>query len=165
MSAPFTIRDARPGDAPAIHALVHELAMYEKLVHVCVGTVEALDEHLFGPRPYIECLLAEVAREHGAQPVGFALYFHNYSTFLARPGLFLEDLFVLPEYRRNGIGRALFREVAARAVSRGCGRFEWSVLDWNTPALEFYRTLGATVMPEWRICRMTGESLRRAAGC
>jgi hypothetical protein len=164
MTAPYTIRDARPGDAPAIHALVHELAMYEKLVHVCVGTVDALHEHLFGPRPYIECLLAEVEREHGPQPVGFALYFHNYSTFLARPGLYLEDLFVLPEYRRNGIGGALFREVAARAVARGCGRFEWSVLDWNTPALEFYRALGATVMPEWRICRIAGESLRRAAG-
>jgi GNAT superfamily N-acetyltransferase len=160
----FTVRDARAGDAPAIHYLVHELAVYEKLTHLCTGTVDQLHDHLFGDRPYIEALVAEVERGGSTHAVGFAVYFHNYSSFLAKPGLYLEDLFVLPEYRRNGIGEALFREVAGRAVARGCGRFEWAVLDWNTPALDFYRTLGATVMPEWRICRATGSTLKAMAG-
>ena len=163
MKTRFTVRDARPGDAPAIHYLVSELAAYEKLTHLCTGTPEQLHEHLWGERPYIEAMVAEV--ERGGQPyaVGFAIYFHNYSSFLGKPGLYLEDLFVLPEYRRNGIGEALFREVAARAVARDCGRFEWAVLDWNTPALDFYRALGATVMPEWRICRATGGTLKAMA--
>ncbi|HEY9101669.1 GNAT family N-acetyltransferase [Chitinimonas sp.] len=163
MRPKFTIRDAQPGDAPALYALVRELAAYEKLTHQCTGTPEQLHEHLWGPRPYIEALIAEVKRGEEAQAVGFALYFHNYSTFLAKPGLYLEDLFVLPEYRRNGIGEALFREVAKRAVARDCGRFEWAVLDWNQPALDFYRALSATVMPEWRICRATGSTLRAMA--
>lgn len=163
MKPVFKVRDARPGDAPAIYNLVRELAAYEKLTHLCTGTPEQLHEHLWGERPYIEALLAEVERGGQTHAVGFALYFHNYSTFLAQPGLYLEDLFVLPEYRRNGIGEALFREVAHRAVERGCGRFEWAVLDWNTPALDFYRTLGATIMPEWRICRATGATLKAMA--
>lgn len=163
MKIPFTTREARPGDATALYRLVRELAEYEKLTHLCTGTAEQLHEHLWGPRPYIEALIAEVDR--GGQPhaVGFAIYFHNYSSFVAKPGLYLEDLFVLPEYRRNGIGEALFRDVARRAVERNCGRFEWAVLDWNTPALNFYRKLGATVMPEWRICRATGGTLRGMA--
>jgi GNAT superfamily N-acetyltransferase len=155
----FTIRDAQPGDAEAIYRLVREFADYEKLSHQCTGSAEQLHEHLWGPRPFIEALVAEVGRGGQPQAVGFAIYFHNYSTFVAKPGLYLEDLFVLPEYRRNGIGEAMFREVAARAVARGCGRFEWAVLDWNTTALAFYRALGATVMPEWRICRATGGTL------
>ncbi|WP_374357605.1 N-acetyltransferase family protein [Chitinimonas sp.] len=163
MKTAFTVRDARPGDAPAIYALVRELAAYEKLSHQCVGSAESLHEHLFGARPYIEALVAEVERNGALHAVGFAVYFHNYSSFLAKPGLYLEDLFVLPEYRRNGIGEAMFREVAARAVARDCGRFEWAVLDWNTPALAFYRALNATVLPEWRICRATGSNLRGMA--
>jgi GNAT superfamily N-acetyltransferase len=163
MKVAFTTREARPGDAPALYGLVRELAEYEKLSHLCTGTAEQLHEHLWGPRPYIEALIAEVDRGGHAHAVGFAIYFHNYSSFVAKPGLYLEDLFVLPEYRRNGIGEALFRDVARRAVKRNCGRFEWAVLDWNTPALEFYRKLGATIMPEWRICRATGGTLRGMA--
>lgn len=163
MKTAFTVRDARPGDADAIYRLVREFAEYEKLAHQCTGSAEQLHEHLWGPRPFIEALVAEVSKGGQPQAVGFAIYFHNYSTFVARPGLYLEDLFVLPEYRRNGIGEAMFREVAARAVARGCGRFEWAVLDWNAPALEFYRALGATIMPEWRICRATGGTLRGMA--
>jgi GNAT superfamily N-acetyltransferase len=163
MKVAFSVRDAQPGDAPAIYSLVQELAAYEKLTHLCTGSAEQLHEHLWGPRPYIEALVAEVDRAGKPHAVGFAIYFHNYSSFLAKPGLYLEDLFVLPEYRRNGIGEALFREVAARGVGRGCGRFEWAVLDWNTPALDFYRNLGATVMPEWRICRATGSTLKAMA--
>ncbi|QDQ27232.1 GNAT family N-acetyltransferase [Chitinimonas arctica] len=163
MRQAFTVRDAQPGDAPALYELVRELAAYEKLSHQCVGSADQLHEHLWGPRPYIEALLAEVDRGGHAHAVGFALYYHNYSSFLAKPGLYLEDLFVLPEYRRNGIGEAMFREVAKRAVARECGRFEWAVLDWNTPALDFYRALGATVLPEWRNCRATGQTLRNMA--
>ncbi|MBV1774951.1 GNAT family N-acetyltransferase [Burkholderiaceae bacterium DAT-1] len=163
MKIEFTIRDAVAGDAPAIHRLVRELADYENLAHICTGTVERLNEHLFGERPFIEAMIAEVDRGGEPYPVAFALYYHNYSTFLAKPGLFLEDLFVLPEYRRNGIGERLFRELASRAIERGCGRFEWAVLDWNKPALNFYRKLGASIMPDWRICRATGESLRAMA--
>lgn len=163
MKVAYTIRDARPGDAPAIYQLVREFAEYEKLSHQCVGSAEQMHEHLWGPRPYIEAMVAEVERAGQPHAVGFAVYFHNYSSFLAKPGLYLEDLFVLPEYRRNGIGEALFREVAKRAVARDCGRFEWAVLDWNQPALDFYRALGATVMPEWRSCRATGATLRAMA--
>lgn len=163
MRPAFTVRDAQTGDAPAIYELVRELASYEKLTHLCTGSPELLHEHLFGERPYIEAMLAEVSRGEHKQAVGFAIYFHNYSSFVAKPGLYLEDLFVLPEYRRNGIGEAMFRQVAARALQRGCGRFEWSVLDWNTPALNFYRKLGATVMPEWRLCRAMGDTIKAMA--
>ncbi|MFC4159822.1 GNAT family N-acetyltransferase [Chitinimonas lacunae] len=163
MKVAFTIRDAAPGDEAALHGLIHELAVYEKLTHLFTATPEQLRHHLFGQPRYAEALVAEIVRPDGAQAVGFALYFHNYSTFLAKPGLYLEDLFVLPEYRRNGIGEKLFRQVAARAVERGCGRFEWAVLDWNTPVLAFYRKLGATIMPEWQLCRVAGDTLRTLA--
>ncbi len=159
MAPHFIIREACQEDATALHQLIYELAEYERLTHLVSGSVEQLAEHLFGERRFAEALLAEV----GGRAVGFALYYHNFSTFLARPGLYLEDLFVLPEYRRNGIGEALFRRVAALAISRGCGRFEWAVLDWNTPALSFYRKLGATILPEWQLCRVTGDTLRHIA--
>ncbi len=123
------------------------------------STPEQLKRHLFGARPYAEALVAE----DDAGVVGFALFFHNYSTFVGRPGLYLEDLFVRPESRRKGHGRALFREVARIAAKRECGRFEWSVLHWNEPALAFYRSMGAVPMQDWRICRMTGEALARLA--
>lgn len=164
MTPRYTVRDAQIGDAPALYELVRELAAYEKLSHLCTGSATQLHDHLFGPRRYIEAMVAEVSNNiSGARAVGFAIYFHNYSSFMSKPGLYLEDLFVLPEYRRNGIGEKLFREVAARAVERGCGRFEWSVLDWNTPAIDFYRKLGASLMPEWRVCRATGSTLKAMA--
>jgi len=153
------IRPAAPQDVAAIHALVRALARYEKLEHQVTGTADDLREHLFGARRYVEAL---VASEDEAV-VGVALYFHNYSTFLARPGVYLEDLFVLPDQRRRGHGRALLREVARIALERKCGRLEWSVLDWNEPALRFYESIGAPAMPDWRICRLTGDGLTRLA--
>jgi GNAT superfamily N-acetyltransferase len=152
---PFAIVPASRDHVPAIHAMVRELAQYEKLEHLLCGTPQALEAELFGPQPVIEALVALT----DATPVGFALYFHNYSTFLARKGLYLEDLYVQPAQRRRGIGRALLVQLARIAVSRGCGRFEWSVLDWNQSAIGFYEGLGATVMPDWRIVRVTGEAL------
>jgi GNAT superfamily N-acetyltransferase len=151
------IRSARPGDVAAILRLIRALAEYEKLAHEVVATEAALRETLFGAQPAAEVLLAE---EDG-HAVGLALFFQNYSTFLARPGIYLEDLFVEPAHRGRGIGKALLQAVARLAVRRGCGRFEWSVLDWNTPAIEFYRALGARPMSDWTIMRVTGEALRR----
>lgn len=163
MTPNYLVRDAQSGDAPAIYELVRELAAYEKLSHLCTGSATQLHDHLFGSRRYIEAMVAEVHHGEHARAVGFAIYFHNYSSFMSKPGLYLEDLFVLPEYRRNGIGEALFRAIAARAIQRGCGRFEWSVLDWNTPAINFYRKLGVSLMPEWRVCRATGSTLKALA--
>jgi GNAT superfamily N-acetyltransferase len=154
------IRPATASDVPALHALVCDLARYERLEDEVTSTPEQLSDHLFGARRYAEALVAQ----EDASVVGFALFFHNYSTFVGRPGLYLEDLFVRPESRRKGRGRALFREVARIAAERGCGRFEWSVLHWNEPALAFYRSMGAVPMHDWRICRMTGEALARLAG-
>jgi GNAT superfamily N-acetyltransferase len=154
------IRFASPADVATVYALVRDLARYEKLEHQVTGTEDDLRAHLFGPRPYAEALVCEV----DGTSVGFALFFHTYSTFLGRPGLYLEDLFVLPEHRRKGYGRALIREVARLAVSRRCGRLEWSVLDWNAPAIAFYRSLGADVMPDWRICRLTSKALADLGG-
>jgi GNAT superfamily N-acetyltransferase len=148
------IRFAAPADVATLHALVAELARYERLEHEVMGTEALLRTHLFGARPYAEALVSE----DGGVVVGFALFFHTYSTFRGQPGLYLEDLFVVPEHRRKGFGRALIREVARIAVDRGCGRLEWSVLDWNAAAIAFYGSLGATIMSEWRICRMTGEA-------
>jgi GNAT superfamily N-acetyltransferase len=150
-----SIRPAEPGDAAAIHALIRELAEYERLTQLCTGSTADLADALFGPRPAAEVLLAEV--DGGI--AGFALFFHNFSTFLTRRGLWLEDLYVRPAFRGHGVGSGLLRAVAAIAVDRRCGRFEWSVLDWNAPAIGFYERLGATVMPDWRIARVTGDAL------
>jgi GNAT superfamily N-acetyltransferase len=151
----FAIRRARREDVPAIHALIRALAEFEKLAHLCIATESDLEAGLFGARPAAEVLIAW----KGEDPAAFALFFHNYSTFLGRPGLWLEDLFVRPAHRRQGCAQALLRELAAIARDRGCGRFEWAVLDWNLPALEFYRSLGATVLPDWRIVRVVGPAL------
>jgi hypothetical protein len=151
----FRIEPAQPRDTADILSLICALAEYERLTHLVVGTEAQLRDELFGARPVIE---AVIGREDG-RAVGFALYFHNFSTFLARRGLYLEDLIVIPEARGRGYGKALMRHVARVAVSRECGRFEWSVLDWNQPALDFYRSLGAEVLPDWRICRMSGAAL------
>ena len=159
MNASFALREAQRGDEHALHAMVRELADYEKLTHLVSGTADDLAHELCGERPIIEALIATCDSE----PVGFALYFHNYSTFLARRGLYLEDVYVKPAFRCRGIGRALLVKLAQIAVARGCGRFEWSVLDWNEPAIRFYEGLGATVMPEWRIVRVTGDALTALA--
>ena len=143
---------------PLILTLIRELAEFERLAHEAVGTETLLTEHLFGPRPAAEVLLAFT--EEGT-PAGFALFFQNFSTFLARPGVYLEDLFVRPEFRGLGIGRALLQRLARLALERGCGRFEWAVLDWNENAIGFYKKLGATVLEDWRICRVTGPALAR----
>ena len=153
------IRPARPDDVPTIADLIRQLARYERLGHEVALTEQDLAAHLFGTRRHAEVLLAEDA----GTVVGFALFFHNYSTFLARPGLYLEDLFVVPEHRRRGWGRALLVAAARIAIERGCGRFEWTVLHWNEPAILFYRELGATLMEDWRILRVTGDALTKLA--
>jgi GNAT superfamily N-acetyltransferase len=153
------LRFAEPADSEVLFQLIKELAEYEKLSHAVTGNVAALKEHLFGSPKYIEAILAE----YQGQPVGFALFFHNYSTFLTKPGIYLEDLFVLPEYRRKGIGKALLIKLAQIAVERNCGRLEWSVLDWNEPAQAFYRRMGATILDDWRICRVTEETITNLA--
>lgn len=153
------IRPATPADIPSIIQLIRALSDYEKLSDQVVVNEAQLREHLFGPRPYAEVLLAEEA----GRVVGYALFFHSYSTFLGRPSLYLEDLFVLPEHRGRGHGKGLLARLALLAVERDCGRFEWMVLDWNTPAIQFYESLGAVVAPEWKLCRMTGDALRRFA--
>ena len=153
----LTLRFAQPGDGTALFTLIQGLAEYEKLSHIATGNGEDLEEHLFGSHKYVEAILAEKDRI----PVGFALFFHNYSTFLTKPGLYLEDIFVLPEYRYQGIGKALLKKVAQICVDRNCGRLEWSVLDWNEPAKKFYRSMGASILDDWRICRVTGEELSR----
>jgi GNAT superfamily N-acetyltransferase len=155
----FTLRPATPTDVSVLFQLIQSLAEYEKLAHAVVGSADALQEHLFGSNPYVEAILAESA----GQAVGFALFFHNYSTFLTKPGIYLEDLFVLPEFRRMGIGKAILSYLAQLAVSRSCGRLEWSVLDWNEPAIAFYRRLGASIREDGRICRLTGDSLTQLA--
>lgn len=149
------IRPAGPGDAPLLLTLIRGLAEYEKLSDQMVATEEALDQTLFGPRPAAEALIATL----DGVPAGFALFFQNYSTFLGRPGIYLEDLYVKPELRRRGVGRALFTRVARLAVERRCGRFEWSVLDWNEPAIAFYRSLGAVPLSDWTVFRLTGAAL------
>lgn len=151
------IRPAEVRDVPDILRLIRALAEYEKLAHEVVATEDDLRASLFGERPAAEVLLAV----ESGRPVGLALFFQNYSTFLARPGIYLEDLFVELEFRGRGLGKALLQAVAQKAVQRGCGRFEWSVLDWNTPAIEFYRSLGARPQADWTIFRVTGEALRR----
>ncbi|MFP4101134.1 N-acetyltransferase family protein, partial [Coleofasciculus sp.] len=147
------IQPATPTDVPVLFELIQALAEYEKLSHLVTGTVDALQDHLFGAKPYVEAILAE----YEGQTVGFALFFSNYSTFLTKPGIYIEDLFVRPEFRRQGIGKALLTYMAQLAIERDCGRLEWSVLDWNETAIAFYQRLGATVLPDWRICRVTGD--------
>lgn len=159
MDSKFILRPAQSADVPVIFQLIQALAEYEKLSHAVTGSAESLHEHLFGSHPYAEVIIAEYA----GQAVGFALFFHNYSTFLTQPGIYLEDLFVLPQYRGQGIGKAILSYLAGLAVERGCGRLEWSVLDWNESAIAFYRRMGAAVLPDWRICRVTGESLTHLA--
>ena len=153
------IEPATERDVPLILRLIGALAEYERLAHQVVATEAALRATLFGPAPAAEVVIAYADE----QPAGFALWFHNYSTFLARPGLYLEDLFVLSEWRGHGVGRQLLAHLARVAVERGCGRMEWSVLDWNEPAIGFYRKLGAAVMEDWRICRLTGDTLAALA--
>ena len=152
---PFAIRAAEPRDLAPIVRLIGRLAEFEHLEHLMQATPEKLAPHLFGPRPAAEALVVD----SGEQVVGFALFFTNFSTFLAKPGLYLEDLFVEPAERGHGIGQALLERLARLAATRGYGRFEWSVLDWNVNAIRFYERMGATVMPDWRICRIAGPSL------
>lgn len=162
----YTVRAAHVGDVPRIHELILELAEFEQLSHLVVANATDLGHALFGPHARVEALVAELDPEQGRRGhvAAFALYFHNYSTFLGRQGLYLEDLFVEPASRRRGIARALLQALAQVAVERNCGRFEWSVLDWNRNAIDFYEGLGATVLPEWRIVRVTGERLKKLAG-
>ena len=155
----FAITSATRDDVADIESLVRELAVYEKLEHLMVSTPADFERELFGPHAVIECI---VAKEDG-QAVGFALFFHNFSTFLGRRGLYLEDLFVKPECRGKGYGKALLVRLAQIAVERNCGRFEWSVLDWNTPSIKFYEAMGAKVMPEWNLVRTTGDALTNMA--
>ena len=149
------IRPARPADVPLVVELIRALADYEKLSDDCHADAETLAEHLFGAKAYAEVLIGCL----DGTPVGFALFFHNYSTFLTRPGIYLEDLFVKPEYRDFGVGKALLAELARIAVARGCGRLEWSVLKWNAPAIGFYERLGAEAMVEWQVYRLAGKPL------
>jgi len=151
-----TLRAAEPSDVPAIVGLIRELAEFEQLTHLVEVTPQRLQPQLFGERPAAEAVVAE----HEGRVIGFALFFTNFSTFLGKPGLYLEDLYVQPAHRGGGVGRALLTHLAALANARGYGRFEWSVLDWNVDAIRFYEKMGATLMPEWRICRVTGAALR-----
>ncbi len=156
----LAIRPAVEADVPLILEFIRGLADYERLAHEVVATEPLLRQWLFGERPVAEVLLADLE----GVPAGFALFFHNFSTFLGRPGIYLEDLFVRPEFRGRGVGIRLLGELARLAVARGCGRLEWSVLDWNEPAIGFYRALGAVSQDEWTVFRVTGEALTRLAG-
>jgi GNAT superfamily N-acetyltransferase len=155
----LTLRFAQATDCDVLFELIQQLAEYEKLSHAVSGNAQALKEHLFGSRKYVEAILAEYA----GQAVGFALFFHNYSTFLTKPGIYLEDLFVIPQFRRQGIGKSLLIKLTQIAVERDCGRLEWSVLDWNEPAKAFYRSMGASILDDWQICRVTEEALQQLA--
>lgn len=150
-----TIRSASEQDVPLVFEMIRALAEYERLADIVVATQSGLRDALFGSHPCAEVILAHV----GNRPAGFALFFHNFSTFLGRRGLYLEDLFVIPEFRGRGVGRRLLQELARVAVDRGCGRLEWAVLDWNAPAIGFYRRLGAQPMEDWTVFRMTGTAL------
>lgn len=157
MPPSLRLRPAIPSDVAAIAHLIRCLAEYEQLSHEVVGNLEDLRSHLFGDTPYAQVTLAEWE----GQVAGFALYFYNYSTFLMKPGLYLEDLFVLPDYRRRGIATALLSHLARLALKQNCGRFEWSVLDWNESAIAFYKHIGAQVLPDWRTCRVAGTALEQ----
>ncbi len=155
----ISIRPATPADTDLICHFIRELADYEKLAHEVKTDPAVISVHLFGPRPMAEVLIGELDGE----ACGFALFFHNFSTFEGRPGLYLEDLFVVPEARGRGLGKALLRALARIAMERGCPRLEWSVLDWNAPAIEVYRGIGARAMDEWTVMRLDGEALRKFA--
>ncbi len=155
----LNIRPAGRDDIPLILGFIRELAEYEKLADQAIADPEQMAEHLFGPRPYAEVLIGEV---EGA-PAGFALFFHNYSTFLGKPGIYLEDLYVRASARGAGLGKALLSKLARLAVERGCGRLEWSVLDWNAPAIGFYQQLGAQPLDEWTVYRLSGPALAQVA--
>ena len=157
---PFMLRPAELRDVGAIVQLIRDLAEFERLTHLLQVTPEKLRPQLFGEKPAAEAIVAE----SGGGLIAFALYFTNFSTFLAQPGLYLEDLYVQPAQRGLGIGQALLTRLAALAVERGYGRFEWSVLDWNENAIRFYQRMGATVMPDWRICRIAGDGLKAFGG-
>jgi GNAT superfamily N-acetyltransferase len=155
----FTLRFAELRDVAPMVALIRELAEFEQLTHLLQVTPEKLRPHLFGEKPVVEAMVVEQAGE----VVAFALFFTNFSTFLAQPGLYLEDLYVKASHRSHGIGEALLTRLAKLAAERNCGRFEWSVLDWNVNAIRFYEKMGATVMQDWRICRIAGDALQRFA--
>src|SRR5437773_880447 len=152
---PLRIRSAVADDVPLILSFIRDLAEYEKLPHEVVATEELLRQALFGPRPFAEVIIATL----GDEPVGFALFFHNFSTFLGLPGIYLEDLFVRPAARGQGVGRRLLAHLARLAQERACGRLEWAVLDWNDSAIRFYRNLGARRLDDWRVFRLAGEAL------
>lgn len=158
-STSFSIRPAQPADVAHIHAMIVELAVFEKLEHQVVATEALLHDALFGARPACEAIIGV---EHG-EVVAFALFFHNFSTFLTRKGLYLEDLYVKQAQRGKGFGRQMLVRLAQIAVERGCGRFEWSVLDWNAPAIQFYQGVGAAILSEWQICRVAGDALTELA--
>jgi GNAT superfamily N-acetyltransferase len=156
----YTLRAAEPRDVAAIAGLIEELAEFENLTHLLQLTPEKLHPHLFGDKPVVEALVGEASDgEGGAEIIAFALFFTNFSTFLAKPGLYLEDLYVRPAHRRSGLGKTMLSRLAEIAVERDYGRFEWTVLDWNEDAIRFYQKMGASVLPEWRICRLAGEAL------
>jgi len=155
----LNLRMATANDVPQILAFIRQLAEYEKLLDMVVADETKLTETLFGEKPYAEVVLAD----YQGKPAGFALFFHNYSTFLAKPGIYLEDLFVDPAVRGLGVGKALITYLATIALERDCGRLEWSVLDWNQPAIDFYQSLGAKMLDDWRINRVTGDSLQAMA--
>ena len=154
-----SIRSATPADLPLIARFIRDLAEYEKLAHEVRFDEAKLGEKLFGPRPYAEVLIGEI----DGSPQGFALFFHNFSTFEGRPGIYLEDLFVRPEARGSGLGKALLAHLAGLVVERDCARLEWSVLDWNAPAIGFYQSLGARLMDEWTVMRVDGDALTTLA--
>jgi GNAT superfamily N-acetyltransferase len=159
MSTNFSIRPAQPSDVAHIHSMIVELAVFEKLEHMVVATEALLHEGLFGAKPACEAIIGEADGE----VVTFALFFHNFSTFLTKKGLYLEDLYVRQSHRGKGFGSAMLKKLAEIAVERHCGRFEWSVLDWNEPAIKLYKAMGAEILPDWRICRVTGDSLAALA--
>jgi len=158
------IREARPADAGVIWEFIRELAEYEHLSHEAVATTELIGEALFGPAPRVFCHIVEWVEAGAARPAGFALWFYNYSTFQGRHGIFLEDLFVRPEFRGKGLGKALLKYLAARCVRENLGRLQWNVLDWNAPSIAFYKAQGAKMLEEWTGCVVQGKALVNLAG-
>jgi GNAT superfamily N-acetyltransferase len=155
----LVIREAEPGDIATVLRLIRELAVYEKLEHEVVATEALIGQALFGPKPTAHALLCDV----DGKAVGFAVWFYNFSTFVGRPGIYLEDLFVEPDHRKLGIATAVFRHLAKRAVAENCGRFEWAVLNWNEPAIKFYERMGSVPMSEWHVRRLSGDNLKKLA--